>query len=255
MIALVATTLVICAPGYPGTSGEAQPTMDALARALAAEAHLPAGSLSVVYEETEAAGMRRLAQADAALLLATLPFHLAHEQQLGLSARLSAVPRDRDALERWSLVAAKERASSLDGYEIHSTAGYSPAFVRAAAPSLPRNVRITAVTAVLSSLRRAANGEKVAVLLDGTQTAALEKLPFASSLAVVETSQPMPVAVVSTVGKRVDPARWKALQGAFERVGKNPAAAEALEGVRMSAFVPLDQAALASARKAFRSAR
>jgi len=255
MIALAAATLVVCAPGYPGTSAEAQPAMDALARALAAEAKLPASSLSAVYEESEASGMRRLARPDAALLLATLPFHLAHEQELGLLARLSAVPREGEALERWTLVAAKEHPRSLDGYAVHSIAGYSPAFVRAAAPSLPRNVRITAVTTVLSSLRSAASGEKVAVLLDGAQAAALDKLPFASSLAVVERSQPMPVAIVSTVRKRIDERRWKALQPAFQRLDKNPDAAEALQGVRMSAFVPLDQAALARARKAFRSAR
>ena len=111
------------------------------------------------------------------------------------------------------------------------------------------------MSSVLTSLRRAANGEKVAVLLDGTQTAALEKLPFASSLEVVEMSPPVPVAIVATVGKRIDERRWKTLQPAFQRLASNPAAAEALEGVRMSAFVPLDQAALARARKAFRSAK
>ena len=255
MIALAAATLVVCAPGYPGTSGEAQPAMDALARALAAEAHLPTASLSAVYEENEAAGVRRLRQQDASLVLSTLPFHLAHQQELGLVPRLSAVPRGADALERWTLVAAKGHPASLDGYAVHSTAGYSNAFVHAAAPSLPPNVEITAVTAVLSSLRRAANGDKVAVLLDGTQTAALEKLPFASSLAVVEMSPPMPVAIVSTVRKRIDGRRWKALDAAFRRLAANPAAGQALEGVRMSAFVPLDQTALARARKAFRSAR
>src|SRR5437588_465963 len=176
MIALFAATLVVCAPGYPGTAGEAQPAMDALARALAAEAKLPPSSLSAVYEETEAAGMRRLA-------------------------------------------------------------------------------RMAAVNSVLTSLRRAANGEKVAVLLDGTQAAALEKLPFASSLEVVEMSPPMPVAIVATVRKRIDDRRWKTLQPAFQRLANNPAAAEALEGVRMSAFVLLDQATLARARKAFRSAK
>jgi hypothetical protein len=253
MFALLATALVVCAPGYPGTSAEAQPAMDALARALSEEGRFP--GLTAVYEETAAGGMRRLRQPDAALLLATLPFHLEHEQELRLVARLSAVPRDGDALERWTLVAAKAHPASLEGYAVHSTAGYSKKFVHAAAPSLPRNVEITSVTAVLSSLRRAASGEKVAVLLDGSQTAALEKLPFASSLAVVEMSPPMPVTVVSTVGKRIDDRRWKSLQPAFERLGKNPAAAEALEGVRMSAFVPLDQPALTRARTAFRSAR
>jgi hypothetical protein len=229
--------------------------MDALARALASEAHLAAGSVSAVYEETEAGGVRRLQGSDAALLLATLPFYLAHEQGLKLTARLSAVPVDRGALEQWTLVAAKDHPPKMDGYAVHSIAGYSKQFVLAVAPALPYDVQIVPVTAILSSLRRAASGEKIAVLLDGAQAAALPTLPFASSLVPVGTSPPMPVAVVATVGKRMDAARWKALATAFERLAGDPAAREALEGVRMSKFVPLDQAALARARKAFRSAR
>src|SRR5690242_18057649 len=155
MLALAAAaTLVVCAPGYPGTSAEAQPAMDALARALASAAHLPPGSLSAVYEETEAGGLRRLKQSDAALLLATLPFYLAHEQALKLAPRLSAVPNDRGALEQWTLVAARDHPAKLDGYAVHSIAGYSKQFVHAAAPELPNDVQIVAVTAILSSLRR-----------------------------------------------------------------------------------------------------
>src|SRR6059036_784782 len=43
-----ARTLVVCAPGYPGTTEEAQPTMDAFARAAEAAAGWPAGSLHAV---------------------------------------------------------------------------------------------------------------------------------------------------------------------------------------------------------------
>src|SRR5919199_2971118 len=110
MLALAAaTTLVVCAPGYPGTTAEAQPTMDALARALARAAHAPEGSFAAIYEETEAGGVQRLQQKDSALLLATLPFFLAHEQELGLAARLSAMPQSGETVERWSLVTAKDR--------------------------------------------------------------------------------------------------------------------------------------------------
>jgi hypothetical protein len=255
MIALAAATLVVCAPGYPGTSAEAQPSMDALAKALGAEAHLAAGSMAAVYEETEAGGLRRLGPRDAAVLLATLPFYLAHEQQLRLTPRLSAVPTDGEALERWTLVAAKDHPAKLDGYAVHSIAGYSKQFVHALAPGLPADAEIAPVTAILSSLRRAANGEKIAVLLDGAQSAALAKLPFASSLAVIETSPSVPVAVVATVDKRIDAARWTALSTALQKLAEDAAGREALAGIRMAKFVPLDQAALARARKAFRSAR
>jgi ABC-type phosphate/phosphonate transport system substrate-binding protein len=162
------------------------------------------------------------------------------------------VPHGGEAVERWTLVTGKDHPASLEGYTVQSSAGYSKRFVRAAAPELARQVEIRAGTAVLSALRRAADGDKVAVLLDGAQGAALAKLPFASQLAVIATSPPMPVAVVATIGKRMDEGRWKALEPAFRGLADDPAAREALDGVRMAGFVPLDQGALAAARTAWR---
>jgi hypothetical protein len=255
MIALAAATLVVCAPGSPGSSAEARPAMEALARALVGAGRLPAGSLSAVYEESEPGGLRRLAQQDATLLLAALPFFLDHEKELRLVPRLSAVPRGGEALERWTLVAGKDPPASLEGYTVQSSAGYSKRFVRAAAPGLPTQVKIQAGSAVLSALRRSADGDKVAVLLDGAQAAALGQLPFASSLAAIGTSPLMPVAVLATVGKRMDERGWKALEPAFRGLADDPGAREALDGVRMAGFVPLDQAALAAARSAWQRAQ
>jgi hypothetical protein len=255
MLAILAVTLVVCAPGYPGSTADAQPAMDALARTLAASARLPKASLAAIYQETAPSGLRRLAEKDAALLLSTLPFYLDHEQALRLVPRLMAAPKDGEPLERWTLVTGKDHPPSLAGYTVQSTAGYSPRFVRAAAHGLPADVEIVASSAVLSALRRAANGEKLAVLLDGSQSAAVGKLPFAASLAVVETSPPMPVAVIATVDKRIDERRWKTLQAAFTALSGDPSAREALDGVRMSAFVALDAKALVAAQAAYRRAK
>src|SRR5207245_3648963 len=48
--------IVVCAPGYPGTTGAAQPTMDAFASAAAAAAGWPAGSVRAAYFETAESG-------------------------------------------------------------------------------------------------------------------------------------------------------------------------------------------------------
>lgn len=255
MLALAATTLVVCAPGYPGSTAEAQPAMDALSLAVARTAHLPQGSFAAVYDESEDGGLRRLGNKDAALLLAPLPFFLAHEQELKLAARLSAMPQGGEALERWTLVTGKDHSPSLDGYTVFSSAGYAKRFVRAAAPRLPANVDIQPSAAVLSALRRAASGEKVAVLLDGAQKASMGTLPFAASLAVLETSAPMPAAVLATVAKRIDEDRWKELEASFLRLAEDRSARNALDGVRMAGFLPLDEKALAAARAAYRRAR
>src|SRR5512136_1980774 len=53
--------LVACAPGYPGTTAEAQPSMTAFADALARATGWPARRLSATYLPTEREGRARLA--------------------------------------------------------------------------------------------------------------------------------------------------------------------------------------------------
>jgi len=253
--------LVVCAPGSPGTTAEAQPTMDAFAAALAARAGLPATALGAIYDEAEASGVARLRAKDAALALVSLPFYLKHEHELALRARLQAVPKGRPAAERWALVAAKGRVpspSALEGFTVASTAGFAPAFVRGPVLGswgrLPASARIVQSGAVLSALRRAAAGEKVAVLLDGAQEAALASLPFASQLEVVTRSPPLPGGVIAVVEARLPPRSWSAVETALQALPSDPAGAAALDAIQMTRFTALDEQALSRARKAYAEA-
>ncbi len=248
-------TLVTCAPGYPGTTAEAQPNMDALAAAAASAAGWPAGALSAVYEPTEREGLARRAAKDAAVALVPLPFLVKHGAALRLEPRLAVVTQGaREATEVWTLVAKRGRVATppaLTGFTVTSTAGYAPAFVRAALAGwgrLPDDVRIVESSQVLSALRKAAAGEPVAVLLDGAQAAALPSLPFANDLDVVARSAPLPSGVVATVGDRLAPARWRALEKGLLGLADAPGGAAALHGLRMERLAPLD----AGARQAIR---
>ncbi|BDG02231.1 substrate-binding domain-containing protein [Anaeromyxobacter oryzae] len=249
-------TLVACAPGYPGTPAEAQPNMDALAAAAARAAGWPAEALAAVYEPTERDGVARLAEKDAAVALVPLPFLVKHGAALRLEPRLAVVTQGaREPVEVWSLVAKRGRVATppaLAGFTVTSTAGYAPAFVRAALAGwgrLPDDVRIVESSQVLSALRKAASGEPIAVLLDGTQAAALPSLPFANDLEVIARSAPLPSGVVVTVGDRLPAARWRALEKAFLALPGVPEGAAALQGLRMERLAPLD----AAAREAIRS--
>jgi hypothetical protein len=251
-------TMVFCAPGSPGTTAEAQGAMDGFAAAVAAKAGLPAAELGATYAASEDAGIARLRARDAAVALVSLPFFLKHEKALALTAELQPVAQEGTGTERWSLVARKGRVATpaaLDGFTILSSAGFSPAFVRGPAlggfGKLPSSVKITQSTAVLSALRRAAAGEPVAVLLDGAQAAALPTLPLASELEVVARSPALPVGVVARVDRRVPAPRWAKLGAALRALASDPAGAEALAGIRMSRFVPLDAKALTAAREAY----
>ena len=254
--------LVVCAPGYPGSTLEAQPAMDALAAAVAAAAGFKPGELDGIYFENEAAGLARLAAPEATLALVPLNFWLEYRDRLQLVPHLQAIPQGGAAAEAWSLVAGKGAVTgpaSLAGFELLSLAGNTPRFVRGPAlgdwGKLPQELKIVFTGALLSGLRRAAAGEKVALLLDRGQTAALATLPSAPQLEVVTRSPPLPVSVLCAIGNRLPAARLQALVAALPQVGDAPAGAEALAGVRLERFVAADAKALASARDAYARAQ
>ncbi len=253
--------LVVCSPGSPGTTAEAQPTMDAFAAALAGKAGLPAGSFGAVYHEAEDAAVARLRSPDAGLALVSLPFYLKHERDLALRAALQAVAKGRPEEERWALVARKGAVTSpagLEGFTLVSIAGFAPGFVRGPALGgwgpLPASVRILQSSAVLSSLRRAAAGEKVAVLLDGTQEAALRDLPFASQLAVLARSAPLPSGIVASVDAHLPRKTASALESALRGLSSDTSGAAVLDTMRTDRFIPVDEKALVAARKAYAEA-
>ena len=251
-------TMVLCAPGYPGSTAEAQAAMDALASAAASAAGWRPGDLSAIYFETEKGGLDRLARADAAVALVPLPFWLKHRVELKLEPRLQAVQEGGEPAEVWSLVAGTgmvKNAGGLAGFEIISLAGYASRFVRGPAldgwGDVPPTAGITFSNAVLTGLRRASAGNKVALLLDFEQAAALPTLPFASKLEVVARSSPLPVSVLCVVAGRLPAARLKALEAGLTSLGATPAGAEALAGARLARFVVADQRALAAAADAY----
>jgi ABC transporter, phosphonate, periplasmic substrate-binding protein len=244
LLAAAATTLVFCAPGYPGETGDAQPYVDQFAQAAAAAAGWPAGSLAAVYDPTEAGGLAKLASPDAGLAFVPYPFFVEHAAQLHLAALVQADVTDTGPRQRWTLIAKRGRVSgpaSLSGLTIVSTAGYAPEFLAHSALQawpLPGDVRIEPTGQVLSALRRVAAGEPVVVLLDQTQAAALASLPFASELQAVVQSPELPVAVLAVVASRVGAARTQALRSGLLRLGHDPGSAELLASMRLRGFVP-----------------
>ncbi|HWZ62746.1 MAG TPA: hypothetical protein VNX02_06990 [Steroidobacteraceae bacterium] len=253
LLAATAVTLVFCAPGYPGESGDAQPYIDSFARAAAASAGWPAGSLAADYEPTEAGGLTKLAAPEAALALVPYAFFVEHATQLHLTALAQAEVTDLGSRERWTLIAKRGRVNgpaSLSGLTIASSAGYAPEFVRRFALQawpVSRDVRIEQTGQVLSALRRAAAGEPVVVLLDHTQAAALATLPFANELQTVLQSPELPVAVIAVVDSRLQPTRLKSLRSGLLRLGRDPGNADMLASLRLHGFVPPELPAGATA--------
>jgi hypothetical protein len=254
-------TVVICAPGFPGDTESARTTMEAFARAASEAAEWPDGSLRAVYHPDEQGGLERLAGDDVVLAIVPLPLFLRSGERFDLRPVLQ-IENSSGPDEIWSLAARRGALPSptvLDGWEITGSPGYAPAFVRGPIlgewGELPDGARITATSSVLGALRRAAAGEKVAVLLDTPQTASLSSLPFAQDLEVVARSGRLPGAVLCTVGDRLPAAEADAFLQGLLRLHRTPAGEEALAGMRLKRFRKLDEKGLEAARRSYLEAK
>jgi hypothetical protein len=239
-------TLVVCSPGSPGDSVQAQPTMDQLAGALAQVAGWPADSLGAVYFETAAGGRQRLEQGDAPAALVSLPFYYEYARALSLQPRLEAVPASGTGTV-YSLAARAGTLKSpaqLADWEIVGGIGFSADFVRrqvlADWGEIPPAARISFSARPLSALRRAAAGEKVAVLLDPEQSTAMPSLPFASSLEIVHRSREFTGGILCVVKGRLPEARAEALVGALLKLDSSDPGRAALQAIRVRSFRALD---------------
>ena len=243
LLAAAASLLVFCAPGYPGTGAGAQPLVDEFAAAAAKAAGLPEGGLTAVYDSDEKSDLERLARPDAALAFMPWPFYVQHAAQLHLVPLLQADVAPVGTTQSWTLVTKAGHApppAGLAGLNIISTAGYAPDFVHsviASGQAWPAGVQLTASGQMLSGLRRAANGEPVALLLDQEQAAALQGLPFAAQLQAVATSQPVPVAVIAMVDGRLPAAKAQAIKAALLKLAASADGAAVLGRLRLKGFV------------------
>src|SRR3984957_5261588 len=162
-------TLVFCAPGYPGGSGDAQPFVDQFAKAAAASAGWKSDSLGAIYDPSEQGGLAKLAEKDSVLAFLPYAFYVQHAAALHLAPLAQADVAGVGTQEHWTLVGKAGGSvtgpASMPGYTILSVAGYAPEFVKRsalAAWTLPADAKIEATGQILSALRRVASGEPLA---------------------------------------------------------------------------------------------
>jgi hypothetical protein len=236
-------TLVFCAPGYPGGSGDAQPFVDQFAKAAAASAGWKSDSLAASYDPTEQGGLSKLGDKDSVLAFVPYAFYIQHASALHLTPLAQADVAGVGTQERWTLVGKAggpvTGPASMTGYTILSVAGYAPEFVKHSALAewtLPADVKIEATGQILSALRRVASGEPVVALLDQTQAAALSTLPFAAQLKTLMQSAALPVALITVVDSRLPDARAKTFQAALIKMNSTGDGAATLASLKLKGF-------------------
>ncbi|HEV2701767.1 MAG TPA: hypothetical protein VGV09_09065, partial [Steroidobacteraceae bacterium] len=201
------------------------------------------GTLTAVYDASESSDLTRLAAPEAGLAFVPYPFFVQHGAQLHLVPLAQADVPPAGVQQRWTLVLKAGHGplpGALAGLTLISTAGYAQNFVRAVLHDvgpLPATTTITATGQVLSALRRAANGDPVAVLLDQEQAAAMATLPFAATLRSAATTPAVPVALIVVVADRIPKARAQELQRALLHLSGTTPGAATLSRLRLNGFV------------------
>lgn len=238
---------VAIAPGYPGNTDQAQPSMDALARAVEVAADLKIGDVTFTYYEELEDGLARLDAGDVAGVMVPLSFFHRFATERSLSPVLEAI-QENGEYDSWSLVALKgqiEVPTSLSGWVIAGKPGYAPDFVREVALAdwgqLPKDVEIRFSPSIIRDIRKAARGESVAVLLDRFQTDSLGSLSMATELEVVTTSVELPASIFCWVGDSVEAAVRHRLEGALMALGDSALGREALGEVQLDGFENFDE--------------
>jgi len=128
------TTLVFCAPGYPGDPAMRSPSWTSLPR----RPRRPRVGNPIVsrriYDPSEQGGLAKLGDKDSALAFVPYAFYVQHAAALHLVPLVQADVVGVGTQERWTLVGKAARrftsASSMTGYTILSVAGYAPEFVK-----------------------------------------------------------------------------------------------------------------------------
>src|SRR5260370_8139659 len=164
-------TVVFCAPGYPGGSGDAQPFVDQFAKAAAASAGWKSDSSAAIHDPTERGGLAKLGDKDAVLAFVPSAFYVQHAAALHLTPLAQADVAGVGIQERWTLVGKAggpvTGPASMTGYTILSVAGYAPEFVKHSALgewALPADVKIEPTGQILNAFRRVPSREPVAAL-------------------------------------------------------------------------------------------
>jgi len=250
------STLVACAPGFPGSTEEAQLTMNDLA-ALVREGVAAYPALAAVYHPQLEPGLDRLKLEDAVAAIVPLPLYLTYREELGLEP-IALMVNNSGPRSRYSLVAAKGAAlepAALSGWTLAGIAGYAPEFVRGIALSqwgvVSGEAEIQFTKRPLSVLRRAARGESVAALLDAEQTDAMSSLPFADQLEIVTQSPELFAGFACNVRGRMDAQAAEALAQGFLALDRTEEGVGLLKTMGLKRFEPVPEEELAALEQAF----
>lgn len=232
---------VIIQPGQPGTSEDAQPTMDVLAAYVRKQLGGGVNVKGRYFNEVEPA-LEYLRGSGPKWGIVSMTFYATHGRRLALKPLASSRPGGYDK-DRWLLAVAvpgpedwRQVTGTVTGTMLHDSATAACLLFQREAASLP--FALSGTIQPLMALRQVIKGRAAGVVLDRVQYEALRKTPSADSVKVIHQSPDLPFSPVVWIGE--PDSRQKPLAAVFLDMKKNPEGQLLLKQLQTDGFGPAD---------------
>ena len=199
--ALAETRVLLCFPGGPGTTEQAQPVVDQFLSKLAAQAGWDKASGAYYNDMARCAAEIKAGKADVAMI--PLDVYLAQRGAWKLApvAKLA----NKETAGQYHIVAKKGATlDSIKGQQLSTGLKASDSFLtRVALESrvdVSKDFKVKRRRSALKSVKDVAKGKAAAALLDDVAQKALDGLPMAKDLVTVLSGPELPGAIVAGVG-------------------------------------------------------
>jgi hypothetical protein len=232
------TKVLLCFPGGPGTTQDAQPIVDRFVARLAPLAGW--GSAAGRYVNSRAACEREM-RAGYQVLMAPLDVYLERRVQWGLKAA-SELKTTQTSGQFHVLAKAGVTMASLAGQKVITPLKITPNFlVKIAFPIQAATVRALQISSVRSAYRaikNVARDKAAAAIINDIQKRSLKGLKMAQGLAVIHSGARLPGALVAGTGGKVPGNLAKALRTLCQQDKK------ICKDMRLTGFKPVNAALL-----------
>jgi hypothetical protein len=212
--------MVLCMPGFPGTTAQAQPFVDKMLRHLESKMGFDKQSLSGVYLPDGNQGVARLEKDKPGLALVGPSVYAGQHSVFGMKV-IAKVEVNGRGDEVYSVVTRKDGPGTLKALAGKKVSGvvvhdekyvYNVLLDKAIDPG---GLTLVSQKRPLKSLRDVASGKADAAIIDQAVKQHMGDLDIAADLRIIHTAQPVPAPAVVVMGQGAKQAKAfkKALVG------------------------------------------
>ncbi|MCP4674307.1 MAG: phosphate/phosphite/phosphonate ABC transporter substrate-binding protein [Deltaproteobacteria bacterium] len=199
--------MLLCLPGFPGSSSQAQPYVDKMLRHLESKLGWPAKSMTGVYVSDGDNAANKLSSQKPGIALVGPSVYASQKSSLGMKV-IAKVEANGRGEETYSVITRKDGGPSsladltgktVEGAVVHDAKYVYNVLLDKQVPA--GQLTLKSQKRPLSALRHVARGKADAAIVDQAVLEHMSELSIAKDLRVIYTSKPVPAPAVVVMGE------------------------------------------------------